>query len=293
MGWWRNLALACLAGCAAGDPGAHDAGASAADGAVGGGDPGAVDAAPVVDGVDIEVPGDRDWTDTGIDLARDELVEVVADGTISFEPGSEVGPAGYAPDEHDDGNLVQCANHAALVAKIGTDGAAMQLGGQGWLAAARPGRLFLGPNDGGTDNNGGAFNVRLRPGQPYDLVASSQAVTVPGDSDWVDTGLDLTDSQVLTIAASGQVDNNTDDAATFGPAGVPGTTGHPASLLGCANHVALIGRVGGDGSPFRVGSDYSRPVGQSGRLFLRINDASQDNNGGELSASVSAGKYPE
>jgi hypothetical protein len=294
----RFLALLWLvapAGCGGGDP-AADGGIAVVDADRGGGDPGGsarVDATTDDGSIDVDVPGDRAWTDTEVDLALNELVRVAADGSISFEPGAEVGPGGYKPDDHDGGNLVQCANHAALIAKIGTDGAAMQLGGQGWLAAPRAGRLFLGPNDSGTGNNAGAFSVTLTPDEPYDLIASGQAVTVPATSDWVDTGLDLTDSQLLTIAASGEVDNDTANATTYGPAGVPGTADHPASLLGCANHVALIGRIGADGSPFRVGSDYSRPVGRDGRLFLRVNDGSQENNGGELSASVSAGKYPK
>ncbi len=294
MRGWHILALACLAGCGGSDHGAADGGPVAVVADASNGDPGSVrvDAAANDDSIDVEVPGDRAWTDTGLDLALHELVAVAASGSVSFEPGAEVGPGGYKPDDHDGGNLVQCANHAALIAKIGTDGAAMQLGGQGWLAAPHAGRLFLGPNDSGVGNNAGAFAARLTPDQPYDLVVSAQAVTVPGDSDWVDSGIDLTDSQLLTVAASGEVDNNTDDDATYGPTGVPGTADHPASVLGCANHVALIGRIGADGSPFRVGSDYSRPVGRSGRLFLRVNDASQENNGGELSASVSAGKYP-
>lgn len=297
LGVLRALAIAAslaATACAGGESAADGSPPDERDGGGGGGGGGGpeVDAAPAVDLVDVEVAGDRAWTDTGLDLTAIELVQIEASGSISFEPGAEVGPEGYGPDDHDGNNVVQCSNHASLIAKIGTDGSPMALGEHGWLAATRAGRLFLGPNDRGTGNNSGSFSVRLTPDQSFDLVVSQSLVAVSGTSDWVDTGFGLEDYHLLTVAASGQVDNNTDDDTTYGAGGVPDTTGHPASILACANHVALIGRIGADGSPFRVGSDASRPLGRSGRLFLRVNDTSQENNGGDFSAEVSAGKYP-
>ncbi len=48
------------------------------------------------------------------------------------------------------------------------------------------------------------------------------------------------------------------------------------------SHASLIGKVG-DGNPFFVGNEFSQPMGQSGYLYLGINDSRlEDNSGGIL-----------
>jgi hypothetical protein len=55
--------------------------------------------------------------------------------------------------------------------------------------------------------------------------------------------------------------------------------------------MALIGRIGANGSPFLVGSSYSGNVG-AGRLFLRQNDTATFDNGGAFIGTITADPCP-
>jgi hypothetical protein len=108
------------------------------------------------------VPGTVAWTDTGIDVRSGDLLAIEASGEIQAGPDQPaIGPDGA----HDPGlrvfNLpeLQGANHAALIGRIGEAGSPFLVGPILKASADRDGRLFLGINDMGVDNNAGAFDV--------------------------------------------------------------------------------------------------------------------------------------
>jgi hypothetical protein len=236
--------------------------------------------------MDVAVPGDAPWTKTGVTVARGDLVWLEATGTIFLNADIEVGPAGNASDEHDQYNLIPCADHASLIAGTGDPASPIPLGDAGWLLVPRGGPLSFGPNDSDYDNNTGAFSVHLRTPMPIGVI-DERSAAVPGDAGWVDTGVDVTADDFLAISADGAIDDSTaSPETTWGATGVPATPDRPASILKCANHASLIGKVGDAGAPFYVGADLSRRAPVAGRLFLTVNDSDTVNNGGKLSASI-------
>ena len=242
--------------------------------------------------MELAVPGDAPWTDTGVEVARGDLVWLEATGTIFLNDTVEVGPAGNATDEHDQYNVIPCADHASLIAGIGEPASPLPQGDAGWMLVPRSGPLAFGPNDVDFDNNKGAFNVHLRAPIAVEVLDERMAA-VPGDAGWVDTGVDVSDNDLLAITADGAVDDSiASPDTTFGPTGVPTSPDRPHSIVKCANHVSLIGKIGAAGTPFYVGGDLSRLVTASGRLFLSVNDDDIANNGGKLSASILVARPP-
>jgi hypothetical protein len=120
----------------------------------------------------VTVPATQAYTDTGIDLAQGDIVTVDASGTINHAPGPEnvVGPDGDARSAltvynvPDNGGPL-AAQHGALIAKL-NDGHPFPIGFQRTFTAVASGRLFLGINDAGLDNNSGAFEARIRVEKP-------------------------------------------------------------------------------------------------------------------------------
>jgi hypothetical protein len=86
---------------------------------------------------------------------------------------------------------------------------------------------------------------------------------------WMDTGIEMSPDDELTIAASGQVDLMVNGGGQYltGPTGnaqwgqAPGST-HPPG--------ALLGRVGNTGAVFVIGESFKGPAKGEGRLFLQI-----------------------
>jgi hypothetical protein len=124
-------------------------------------------ASPPADVVDVTVPGTRAWTDTGIDLAAGARVHIAASGTIQHNPdaASTVGPDGDVNPTATtynaivDGKLV-AGRHASLIARVGTQDAFF-VGSAADFTAATAGRLQLGVNDAGPENNSGHFDAEV------------------------------------------------------------------------------------------------------------------------------------
>jgi hypothetical protein len=116
----------------------------------------------------VNVLGTASYTDTGLDLSAGRKVTVTASGTVSPGPGVTAGPDG-APDPafrpfnvQVDGKPLD-ANHAALIGKI-DDGTPFLVGSHKTFTADRPGRFFLGINDGGVSNNSGSYQATVTVG---------------------------------------------------------------------------------------------------------------------------------
>ena len=114
---------------------------------------------------EVAVDGTLAWSDTGLDVGSGDRVSVVADGEIHHNEASTTGPEGF-PNRPDLLTPYPELNHAALIGRIGEDGTALFVGRQATFTAERDGRLFLGVNDGGLENNSGSFTaaVTVEPG---------------------------------------------------------------------------------------------------------------------------------
>lgn len=108
---------------------------------------------------------------------------------------------------------------------------------------------------------------------------------IPATKQWVDTGVDLRQGEKLHIAATGSItypagNSSKSKPRTFGPDGLVRSWRDLIQQYAVADagHGALIGRLGsGDAAQaFLLGADkqYQAPV--AGRLFLGINQSSND-----------------
>lgn len=84
---------------------------------------------------------------------------------------------------------------------------------------------------------------------------------------WLDTEVDVNEGATLEIQAAGIVDLYPSGGNyKVGPDAMPrqgqAPDGTPSGML--------IGKIGSSGKPFQVGAKYSGSVGESGRLYLRI-----------------------
>jgi hypothetical protein len=233
----------------------------------------------------LEVPVDHSWNDTGVDLERGEMFSVLASGTIDFGAAS-TDPEGYGPDTYDQYNVVPCVDHASLIGRVGQDGLPFFLGAEAVSVATRSGRLYLGVNDKNIGDNSGTYAVRLTTDIAHDVTMET-GVTIPATVAWTDSQVDLDGGDILVITASGKVDDSVaTPETTWGPDGKPGSFNFGASILKCAQHVALLGKIGATGAPFVVGSSHAAPAPLAGRLFLGLNDVQLNDEGGKLAASV-------
>jgi hypothetical protein len=96
-------------------------------------------------------------------------------------------------------------------------------------------------------------------------------VEVLADQYWYDTGIQVNPGDIVELQATGSW---WDGVSQAGPDGDPGRG--PKDCGGCimsdANPLELIGRIGLNNRPFRIGSLLKREVNESGILFLSAND---------------------
>jgi small nuclear ribonucleoprotein (snRNP)-like protein len=147
------------------------------------------------------------------------------------------------------------------------------------------GRLYLGnypgaapatstPGTGGTPSAGGVQTS-----------GQTRIVTLPGNTQWIDTGLTVRQGDRLTVTATGEIAFSSDANDKASPngslrgaraAGAP----LPDTLTG-----ALIGRIG-SGTPFGVGGNANFAAPGSGRLYLGVNDDNVGDNSGQFDIRV-------
>jgi len=128
----------------------------------GGDDPGGGDTSP--ERRMVTVAGTQRWTDSGFDVTAGDRVHVTATGTVFHNGSSSAGPDGVPDPGLRAFNVLKDADHAGLLGRIGETGAAFHLGGRATLTAPATGRLYLGVNDQGVENNGGAYEVTVEVG---------------------------------------------------------------------------------------------------------------------------------
>jgi hypothetical protein len=110
----------------------------------------------------VTVDARRPFTDTGIDLAAGERVSISATGTIFHSASASTGPNGEA-ERRDlrQFNVLSDENHGGLIGRIGQSGALFVVGSDFSSGNLPQGRLFLGINDAGLDNNSGGFTATV------------------------------------------------------------------------------------------------------------------------------------
>ena len=109
----------------------------------------------------IKVDGKKIWTDTGIDVVKDQQISLTASGLVYANNSVNCGPQGIVtrPD-WDVYCVVKGKPVAGLIMKIG-NGRPFFVGNSYTYSASDNGRIFLGVNDTDVRNNKGEFTVIL------------------------------------------------------------------------------------------------------------------------------------
>jgi hypothetical protein len=109
----------------------------------------------------IDVPGTHQWTDTGVDVASGQRVEIAATGIVFHDPAASAGPEGAYLPVLQQYSVLPSVPHAALIGKVGADGQPFAVGRRAEVTIHDGGRLFLGVNDKEVDNNSGKFTATI------------------------------------------------------------------------------------------------------------------------------------
>jgi CHAT domain len=111
----------------------------------------------------VTVPGNQSWTDAGVACEPGKSIQLVATGTVYHDPTNGVGPDGATNPDLRQFNLpgLADANHSALVASLDKKAPLTVVGSSATYDCAAAGELYLGPNDGGVDNNHGEWTVTV------------------------------------------------------------------------------------------------------------------------------------
>jgi hypothetical protein len=113
-----------------------------------------------------------------------------------------------------------------------------------------------------------------------------RTVTVPANSAWNDTGVDVRAGQTVYFQSTGEVRWGKD--RRDGPEGERNSPSNPNRPMGNRNAAALIGKIGsGSGDMFFIGNETgAMRVRGSGRLYLGINDDVLTDNSGNFRVVV-------
>jgi hypothetical protein len=174
------------------------------------------------------------------------------------------------------------------------------VGSQNTINAPVDGRLFLLVNDDNYTDNSGQFDVRITytpqggagigAGTGYAGGTGDRVITVPGDSQGTDTGLELRRGDRVAISATGSVVAN----SRIGGVSAEGRSesyslrqNYPVTDVGGG---ALVGylqmRNGQKTRPFYIGSQNTFIAPVDGRLYLFVNDDDYRDNSGSFSVRL-------
>lgn len=188
----------------------------------------------------VQVALEPNWIDTGVDLRRNERVQIRASGTI-VAGRTRITPDGLRST--DPNAPLPRAAEGVLIGAVGNDADSpvVELGSSREFVADRDGRLYLTANRSSYSDARGSFTVQVRreidlaalsgdnddenvfdrrrnlpgavrprrPTQPVDdprnRTPREVTVEVPGTSRGVDTGIDVRAGDQITISATGKV----------------------------------------------------------------------------------------
>lgn len=258
---------------------------------------------PVAQEKTVVVPGNSRGTDTGIDLRVGDSVSISASGNITA--GRRAGVVSADGGRVGVGSIIGTypvpqAGVGALIGYIRTpNGQATQpflVGSQQTFNAQTDGRLFLLINDDNYGDNSGQFDVRIvytpqgAAGAGTGTGTGDLVITVPGDSQGTDTGLEVRRGDRVMINATGSVVAN----SRFGGVSAEGRSesltvrrNYPVSDVGGGALVGYIQMRNGQRSrPFYIGSQNTFTAPMDGRLYLLVNDNDYSDNSGSFSVRM-------
>lgn len=100
------------------------------------------------------------WTDTGIELRRDQELRFSATGKVRWGPGRQDGPDGEGGNHYNANRPMPNRPAAALIGKVGGGNDAFFIGrDEAPIRVRQSGRLYLGVNDDFLQDNSGSFRV--------------------------------------------------------------------------------------------------------------------------------------
>jgi beta-barrel assembly-enhancing protease len=116
---------------------------------------------------------------------------------------------------------------------------------------------------------------------------TSNRLNVPGNTVWLDTGLDLAAGQAIEIKASGTLFYKKNSDESCDPWGIPGANKGFFKPMPKINTGALVGRIGAASeTTFAIGAHRLVKTPAAGRLFLGINDDNNFDNRGNFDAEI-------
>jgi hypothetical protein len=126
----------------------------------------------------VKVGGDKQWVDTGMDVAAGDKLHITATGTVDFSDKKSVTPAGLPREWKDTlrDYMVPSAGRGALVGQVGNDRAVTPflIGASGDVTIMSSGRLFLGINQDSLQKPTGQYAAQItRTAAPKSTAAST------------------------------------------------------------------------------------------------------------------------
>jgi hypothetical protein len=111
----------------------------------------------------VNVPGNRQWTDTGLEVEAGQTIYFSARGEISWAPGQSSGPEGGRGVSSSSKWPLPNRPGASLLGRVGTSSSdSFYIGTeQGAFRIRESGRLYLGINDDYLKDNRGGFTVTV------------------------------------------------------------------------------------------------------------------------------------
>jgi hypothetical protein len=271
----------------------------------------------------VQVTLESNWIDTGVDLRRNERVQITASGLIL------AGRARITPDglrSTDPNAPLPRAAEGMLIGVVGDerDAPMMEIGSTKEFTADRDGRLYLTANRGSYTDARGNFTVQIRSerdlnaldnpndgrrrdrtgvirsrdrrpggdGGGRNRTPTDLTIEVLGTSRGTDTRIDVRAGDQITFTATGTVVAG-QRVGSVGPEGGR-VTGFGAVVatkpVPHAGPGALIGYIrmpdGQASSAFMIGNQLSFTATADGRLFLAINDDNYSDNSGSFSVRI-------
>jgi len=259
----------------------------------------------------VQVSLESNWIDSGINLRRNQRVQIDATGVITVGR-TRITPAGLRST--DPTSPLPNAAEGMLIGAVGDDSRTpiIELGASREFTTDRGGRLYLTANRGSFNGARGSFTVQIkrergvdgtgtdRSGrirsrnnrQPVETAQREVTINVAGTSRGTDTGLDVRAGDPIYLTATGviiagsrigQVGPDGQSATGFGAM----VNARPVPSAGVGALIAYIRMSNGQlGAAYLVGSQLSSTVPVDGRLILAINDDNYNDNSGSFSVRI-------
>ncbi len=229
------------------------------------------------------IPARDVWQDSGLFIEAGQHLAIQASGSWRDRTGTtdangrQSARLNGRPDEV----ALSGAPPMMLVGKIGDNGVPFPIGAQTEITAVHTGQLLLMANAryARLSDNRGALHVqitvaRVMPRQPRGGEGNADRFETAVDArqPWQDSGVFIEAGLRVMISGSG----------TWGDmAGMTDVNGREGQVLGGrrdevalpgAPVMLLVGKIGADGIPFRIGNGTQLTATRAGQLFLMAND---------------------